>query len=59
MGRITDLYAINQKYTRPNLDISHRCLIRCPQCIRQKTTSQDQIRRSFDLEEKDFKIQII
>ena len=55
MGRITDLYAINQKYARPNLDISHRCLIRCPQCIRQKTTSQDQIRRSFDLEAKDFK----
>lgn len=54
MGRITDLYVMNQKYARPNLDISHRCLIRCPQCVRQKDISQDQIRRSFDLEEKDF-----
>lgn len=54
MGRITDLYVMNQKYARPNLDISYRCLIRCPQCIRQKTTSQNQIRRSFDLDEKDF-----
>ena len=54
MGRITDLYVRNQKYARPNLDISHRCLIRCSQCVRQKDISQDQIRRSFDLEEKDF-----
>ena len=54
MGRITDLYVMNQKFARPNLDISHRCILRCPQCIRQKTTSQDQIRRSFDLEETNF-----
>lgn len=39
---------------RPNLDISHRCILKCPQCIRQKISSQDQIRRSFDLEEKNF-----
>lgn len=54
MGRITDLYVQNQRYARPNLDISHRCIIRCPQCIRQRMQSQDQIRRSFDLEEENF-----
>lgn len=54
MGRITDLYVQNQRYARPNLDISHRCILRCPQCIRQKLTSQDQIKRSFDLETEDF-----
>tara|TARA_B110000971_G_scaffold217014_1_gene253021 strand:- start:650 stop:1369 length:720 start_codon:yes stop_codon:yes gene_type:complete len=30
-------------------------VFKCPQCIRQKTISQDQIRRSFDLEENEFK----
>jgi len=55
MGRITDLYVINQKYARPNIDISYRCILRCPQCIRQKDISQPQIKRSFDLEEKDLK----
>lgn len=54
MGRITDIYTLNQKFARPNLDISHRCILRCPQCIRQKITSQDQIKRSFDLETKNF-----
>ena len=52
--RLSDTYAENQRYARPNLDISHRCILRCPQCIRQKTYSQDQIRRSFDLEEEEF-----
>jgi len=52
--RITDLYIKNQKYCRPNIDASHRCIFKCPQCIRQKNTSQEQIRRSFDLEEKNF-----
>lgn len=54
MGRITDQYVDFQKYCRPNIDASHRCPFRCPQCIRQKTTSQDQIRRSFDLQEHNF-----
>lgn len=54
MGRITDVYVQNQRYVRPNLDISYRCILRCPQCIRQKTTSQNQIKRSFDLEEENF-----
>lgn len=50
MEKLTDLYIQNQKNVRPNIDASHRCVFRCPQCIRQKTTSQEQIRRSFDLE---------
>lgn len=55
MARITDQYVLEQKKCRPNIDASHRCIFRCPQCIRQKTSSQDQIKRSFDLEEKNFK----
>ena len=54
MKRISDLYAKMQKRSRPNIDASHRCIFRCPQCIRQKTTSQEQIRRSFDLEPEQF-----
>lgn len=54
MGRITDLYVLNQKYTRPNIDTSHRCLLQCPLCIRQRLSSQDQIRRSFDMTEDTF-----
>ena len=54
MARITDEYVKKQRVCRPNIDASHRCVFRCPQCIRQKTTSQDQIRRSFDLSEKNF-----
>lgn len=52
--KITNLYIQHQKNVRPNIDASHRCVFRCPQCIRQKVTSQDQIRRSFDLESKNF-----
>lgn len=55
MERITDSYVEHQRKARPNLDISYRCILRCPQCIRQKTSSQDQIRRSFDLEEENFR----
>lgn len=55
MARITDEYVIHQKRSRPNIDASHRCVFRCPQCIRQKTSSQEQIKRSFDLEEEHFK----
>lgn len=54
MSRITDEYVIHQRISRPNIDTSHRCAFRCPQCIRQKITSQDQIRRSFDLSEESF-----
>jgi hypothetical protein len=55
MSRITDEYVNFQHRMRPNLDISHRCVFKCPQCVRQKTISQDQIRRSFDLKEENFK----
>lgn len=55
MARITDEYVQKQKYFRPNIDASHRCIFRCPQCIRQKISSQEQIKRSFDLEEHNFK----
>lgn len=54
MTKITELYVQNQKYAIPNLDISHRCILRCPQCVRQKHVSQSQIRRSFDLEQENF-----
>lgn len=54
MQRITDRYVQFQRFCRPNIDTSHRCVFKCPQCIRQKSISQDQIKRSFDLEEKDF-----
>jgi len=54
-SRLTDLYIEKQKYVRPNIDASHRCVFRCPQCIRQKITSQEQIKRSFDLQEHNFK----
>lgn len=54
MQKITDLYVQYQKYCRPNLDIGYRCILRCPQCIRQRFDSQAQIKRSFDIEEKDF-----
>ncbi len=52
--RITDTYVKYQKNCRINVDTSHRCPFRCPQCVRQKTISQDMIRRSFDLEEHNF-----
>ena len=55
MPRITDEYVKMQKICRPNIDASHRCIFRCPQCIRQKISSQEQIKRSFDLEEHNFK----
>lgn len=54
MSRITDEYVVKQKRQRPNIDASHRCIFRCPQCIRQKTSSQEQIKRSFDLDPKNF-----
>lgn len=54
MSRITDSYIENQKYCRPNIDASHRCVFKCPQCVRQKISSQEQIKRSFDLEEHNF-----
>lgn len=54
MSRITDEYVEKQRMFRPNIDASHRCIFKCPQCIRQKTSSQAQIKRSFDLEEHNY-----
>lgn len=54
MARISELYALNQKYIEPNLDISYRCILQCPQCARQRLASQSQIKRSFDIEEDNF-----
>lgn len=54
MQRVSDLYVKAQKNSRPNIDASHRCIFKCPQCIRQKNLSQPQIRRSFDLEPEQF-----
>lgn len=52
--RITDRYALTQQTASPNIDASHRCVFRCPQCARAKQYSQHQIKRSFDLDEKEF-----
>jgi MoaA/NifB/PqqE/SkfB family radical SAM enzyme len=54
LKKITDDYVKYQKYSRPNIDTSHRCILKCPQCSRQKTISQDQIRRSSDMSDSDF-----
>jgi len=34
--RISDWYAHNEVWGSPNIDSSHRCILRCPQCLRQK-----------------------
>jgi MoaA/NifB/PqqE/SkfB family radical SAM enzyme len=52
--RITDQYYKWAKYDRPNLDISHRCILRCPQCLRQKAISGPKIKASFDVNDEDF-----
>ena len=49
MRRISDEYILRQAQSRPNIDASHRCVFRCPQCARQKTYTQNQIKRSFDI----------
>ena len=37
MSELTDFYIRNQKrFSSPNMDLSHRCILRCPQCLRQK-----------------------
>ena len=49
MRRISDEYILRQAQSRPNIDASHRCVFRWPQCARQKTYTQNQIKRSFDI----------
>ena len=49
MRRISDEYVLRQAQSKPNIDASYRCVFRCPQCVRQKTYTQNQIKRSFDI----------
>ena len=54
MSELTDYYIKMQRESSPNLDISHRCILRCPQCLRQKVEGQSRITRSFELEPHNF-----
>jgi len=52
--RIADWYATNEIWGSPNIDSSHRCILRCPQCLRQKKEGGPRIKRAYDLEPQDF-----
>ena len=52
--RIADWYTTNEVWGSPNIDSSHRCILRCPQCLRQKKEGQPRIKRAFDLPIEDF-----
>ena len=52
--RIADWYTTNEVWGSPNIDSSHRCILRCPQCLRQKVEGGPRIKRAFDLEPKEF-----
>ena len=52
--RIADWYTHNEVWEPPNMDLSHRCILRCPQCLRQDKEGGPRIKRSYDLEVKDF-----
>ena len=52
--RIADWYAHNEVWGSPNIDSSHRCILRCPQCLRQKKEGGPRIKRAYDLGIKDF-----
>ena len=53
--RVSDWYAHNEVWGSPNIDSSHRCILKCPQCLRQKKEGAPRIKRAYDLETKDFK----
>ena len=55
MSELTDFYIKNQRYSSPNMDLSHRCILRCPQCLRQKVEGLPRIARSYDIGEPEFK----
>lgn len=55
MSELTDLYIRNQRFSSPNMDLSHRCILRCPQCLRQKVEGLPRIKRSFDINQKEFR----
>ena len=52
--RISDWYAHNEVWGSPNIDSSHRCILRCPQCLRQKEEGGPRIKKAYDLETEDF-----
>ena len=52
--RIADWYTHNEVWGSPNIDSSHRCILRCPQCLRQKKEGGPRIKRAYDLEPQDF-----
>jgi MoaA/NifB/PqqE/SkfB family radical SAM enzyme len=55
MSHLTDFYIQNQKLSSPNMDLSHRCILRCPQCLRQKVEGLPRIARSFDIGKAEFR----
>ena len=55
MSELTDFYIRNQRFSSPNMDLSHRCILRCPQCLRQKVEGLPRIARSFDIDPNEFR----
>ena len=55
MSELTDFYIRNQRFSSPNMDLSHRCILRCPQCLRQKVEGLPRIKRSFDIGKPEFR----
>ena len=55
MSELTDFYIRNQRFSSPNMDLSHRCILRCPQCLRQKVEGLPRIKRSFDIDKNEFR----
>ena len=55
MSELTDFYIRNQRFSSPNMDLSHRCILRCPQCLRQKVEGLPRIKRSFDIDQNEFR----
>jgi len=53
--RYSDFYIRNQRFSSPNMDLSHRCILRCPQCLRQKVEGLPRIARSFDIDPNEFR----
>jgi MoaA/NifB/PqqE/SkfB family radical SAM enzyme len=53
--RIADWYALNEVWGSPNIDSSHRCILRCPQCLRQKKEGIPRIKKAYDLAPAEFK----
>ena len=44
MSELTDFYIRNQRFSSPNMDLSHRCILRYPQCLRQKVEGLPRIK---------------